>query len=169
MNIEDRNRLINILYTEKDLSMEQIGCQFGISRNRVKQILAELGINVKAVREQRMEKRLNKMKSLIERDPAIPASKLAEALGIPLKQVRKILDYGGIKRDKKIIYSKAKTESKRKGRVELTAELLFQLYSIEKNSLAEIAEKLNYRTSTIAFNLKRFGIELRRSGPNNRS
>lgn len=44
MNVDERNNLIEKLYLEDNLSMDQISRQFEISRNRIKQSLWKRGI-----------------------------------------------------------------------------------------------------------------------------
>jgi DNA-binding CsgD family transcriptional regulator len=164
MDLYERNNLIEKLYLDDNLTMEQIGKQFSISRNRVKQILWDRDIKGKIKRAKRNESLIDEIKSLINSVPGLTNEELAERLNVKGSKIESLLKLAGIIRDRKAIQSRVTKNRDRNGRATLTKDFLVRLYVTDQKTVTEIGAELNYSLSTIAFNLKRFGIRARKTG-----
>jgi DNA-binding CsgD family transcriptional regulator len=164
MNIEERDEQIKNLYLSENLSMQKIGNRFDLSSMQIRRILLKQGVTGKKASTERFKRWIDEVKSLIEADPKLTNSQIAARINVSLMTVNRILRKVGLKRNPAPIMSHLKTLSHRCGRVELTRDLLFQLYVIEQKSTVEIGKQLNYTPAAIGVNLKRVGIKTRRGG-----
>jgi predicted DNA-binding protein YlxM (UPF0122 family) len=148
-------RLIQLY--ESGLTMKEVGAEFGITAQRVEQILKKAGVKKrKYTRSNRLlEARKKKRKILPEelllklyKDEKLPIPEILRRLDTSRSLLYKSLASFNIpKRVTGVIQSS-----------ELTEKLLRRLYLEEDLTAAEIARRLGYASITIKKRLSKFGI-----------
>lgn len=145
---------------ESGLSMAEVGLQFGISRQRVEQILKKAGVKTRKYTksdkflEVRKEKRKILPKELLLKfyqDKTLSISEVIEKLKTNVTLLYKSLEFHNI--PKRIDESLKHTR--------LTEDVLRRLYLKEYLTSAEIASQLGYSPITIRNKLSKLGIRKR--------
>ena len=154
----ERNQEICRLYSSGSENMRQLALKFDLSKARVHQILSEYGINAKSEANRRYSVLVSQIRDLVRKKPEITSRQIAEALSVQMPVVLFLIKKYQIERDKFLINSRAMTERRRRGRVELTRDLLYQKRIIEKKSQNQIARELGYSQQTISIKLRQLGI-----------
>jgi len=140
-------------------TMPEIGKQFGLSKQGVRYILNNYGLSGKRRMREREPERQKRLLEMLEENPRITISALEIALGCGRHLIEEDFKKLSINRD--ISHSQALREGWRKGRAELTKELLFHLYIEEKKTRRQIIEITGYGSSTISVYLMKYGIKKR--------
>lgn len=146
------------MYSSGSENMRQLALKFDLSKARVHQILSEYGINAKSEANRRYSVLVSQIRDLVRKKPEITSRQIAEALSVQMPVVLFLIKKYQIERDKFLINSRAMTERRRRGRVELTRDLLYQKRIIEKKSQNQIARELGYSQQTISIKLRQLGI-----------
>ena len=150
---------------EEGVSMPEIGERVGLTRQGVRYILNKYNRTGKERILARTAKRHQKLKELLDKDPLMSLKDLAKELGCHETVVVKDFDKLSIKRDTSAVLSLSVSRGSRKGRIELTRELLLQLYLKERKTRAQIAEITGYDASVIGAHLKKHKILKFRNNP----
>ena len=142
------------------MSMKEVGLEFGISAQRVEQILKKAGVETRKytrsnrLLEARKRKRKSLSKQLLVRlyeDERLPVSEITEKLGVSHAKLYQSLEFYKIPRRKAEGFEYSK----------LTEDVLRRLYLGEDLTASEIAEKLGFASITIKKRLSKFGIRKR--------
>ena len=143
---------------EGGLTLREVGAQFGISKQRVEQLLNRAGISRRKNTES-----AESLKAWAAKKQSIPKGKLIELYvdkNLPIYKVLRELKtsaatlnealdlYGIPRRDKYILVASP-----------LTRELLHRLYIEEGLTASEIARKYGKATITVQKKLSKFGIK----------
>ncbi|MGC2234935.1 MAG: hypothetical protein WA584_02070 [Pyrinomonadaceae bacterium] len=148
-------RMIRLYHS--GLSMEQVGEQFGISKQRVEQIFRKLGVETR--RHTKTDKFLEGHKKRIKilpkellvkyyKDEKLPVGEIIKSLKTSSSMFYKSLEFHNI--------PKRITEGTRYS--SLTEDVLRRLYLDEDLSSTEIATRLDYSSVTIRKRLSAYGI-----------
>ena len=151
-----RNQRMIELY-QSGLSMREVGLEFGMSGQRVEQILKKAGIETRRyTRSNRLfEARKSKRKVIskellleLYKDEELSVFEIIKKLGVSYVSFYKSLKYHNIpKRKTQGIHYSA-----------LTEEILRRLYLEEGLTAREIAQKLGFAAITVKKRLSKFGI-----------
>jgi predicted DNA-binding protein YlxM (UPF0122 family) len=159
LNSCQRNLRITELY-ESGLSMKEVGLEFGVSAQRVEQILKKAGVETrKYTRSNRLLQARRKKRKVLSKElllkfykeERLPVFEIIEKLGISHPLLYENLEFHNI--------PKRKTEEI--GHSKLTEGLLRRLYLEEDLTAKEIAQKLGFAPITIKKRLCKFGIRKR--------
>lgn len=154
-----RNQRIIELY-ESGLSMKEVGLGFGITGQRVEQIIKKAGIQTrKYTRSNRLLEARKKKRKVLEKklllklynDTNLSLSEITEKLNVSHISLYKSLEYHNIPKRKKTEFRVSK----------LTEEVLRQMYLEEDLTATEIARRLGFASITIKKRLSKFGIRKR--------
>ena len=152
-----RDRRIVEMFSE-GMSLQAIGDEFQICRERVSQILEHNGIRAADRQNYRIEHQRQRIAQWFLDNPTGSTRECAEALGLSTGQVLSGIAMCKITRDLQEIRSRIGSECSRKGRVPLTKAFLYEAYIVKGKSTVQIAKETGYTSSTIGVRLRNNSI-----------
>lgn len=153
MTPEERTAKWTCLYREEKYTLQRIGEQFNVSRERVRQVLNKAGVPTSGHREEIDPDTATKIITLAASEPSLMS--LAENVNLPLKIVLRALNDAGIKFKRK--------PSPMVGEELVRATRIAKMY-IEGVSTTEIAEQFKIPHAAAVYRiLDRMGLSWRHS------
>jgi hypothetical protein len=142
----------------KGATLQAIGDAVGVTKERARQLLAEEGIVATTRIRSTQDARRERVVAIARANPTLSTYKIAKQVGCGAHTVTADLKACGIKRDLFAIYSASAVQSKLRGRVELTRELLEREYITNNLSTTDIAKKYGYRQGGVMRRLTLYNI-----------
>ena len=148
---------------QSGLSMREVGAEFGVTAQRVEQILKNAGVNRrKYTKSSTVLKARNRKRKILSKDLLL---KLYSDERLPVPEILRRLDASRNSLYKSLEYHKIpKREIEVIAYSALNEEILRWLYLKEDLTAAEIARELGFATITIKKRLSKFGIRKRDKG-----
>jgi len=143
------------LYCDEELTLQQVGDRYGVTRERIRQILDQNNIPRRTIKEAYMKARpisYNEVVRLYVNEKQ-PLYKIAKRLSASTNRVKSILAEQG-ENIRTATEARILTHPPK-----LTKERLYQLYVIEKKSQAVIGELVGYAQTNISSLVKRWGLQ----------